>query len=308
MRITAGLSLLLILAPMVFAQAPVPVAKPSRPLPAVERVVIIAVDGLRPDLLILSDSPALHSLIKSGSYSMWAHTTPVAITLPSFTSMLTGVAIKKHKIEWNRDLPLLAPVYPAVPTVFELAGAVGYHTAMIAGKAKFDTLNKPGTITRAFIPARDHCTDAEAAAEAIKAIEHDKPDLLFVHFPGVDTVGHDKGWGSPEQFATIAGVDRQVSGVLAALDRAGLREHAVIIVTADHGGSGRTHGSDDARSLHIPWIITGPGVRRGFDLTRIENLQVHTEDTCATACWLLGVARPAYFDGKAITEAFAGAD
>jgi arylsulfatase A-like enzyme len=92
------------------------------------------------------------------------------------------------------------------------------------------------------------------------------------------------------------------------LERTGLRENTVVIISADHGGAGLSHGPDDARSRHIPWIATGPGVRRGFDLTRKEKLQVNTEDTCATACWLLGLALPAYFDGKALREAFESRD
>jgi predicted AlkP superfamily pyrophosphatase or phosphodiesterase len=179
---------------------------------------------------------------------------------------------------------------------------------MVAGKAKFDTLNKPGTVTFATILGGAKGTDANVAAEAVKIIEQHKPDLLFIHFPGVDTVGHAKGWGSPEQLAAIAALDGHLGAVLAALERTGLRENTVVIISADHGGAGLSHGPDDARSRHIPWIATGPGVRRGFDLTRKEKLQVNTEDTCATACWLLGLALPAYFDGKALREAFESRD
>jgi predicted AlkP superfamily pyrophosphatase or phosphodiesterase len=281
-----------------------PVTKPQRPLPAVQHVVIISVDGLRPDCLLLADAPVLHDLIKHGAYTMWARTSAEAITLPAHTSMLTGVTTRKHCIEWNRDLPLGEPVYPKVPTVFEMATQAGYQTAMVAGKAKFDTLNKPGTVTFATILGGAKGTDANVAAEAVKIIEQHKPDLLFIHFPGVDTAGHAKGWGSPEQLAAITALDGHIGAVLAALERTGLRENTVVIISADHGGAGLSHGPDDARSRHIPWIATGPGVRRGFDLTRVEKLQVNTEDTCATVCWLLGLALPAYFDGKALREAF----
>jgi len=39
-----------------------------------------------------------------------------------------------------------------------------------------------------------------------------------------------------------------------------LEERTLLILTADHGGAGRTHAADDARSRTIPWIIVGPGV------------------------------------------------
>jgi len=100
-----------------------------------------------------------------------------------------------------------------------------------------------------------------------KFIEAKKPDLLFVHFPDVDGVGHAKGWGSAEQLACIEKTDRQLGELLAALDRAGLRASTFFLVTSDHGGAGLTHGADDARSRHIPWVVVGPGVRKNFDLT-----------------------------------------
>jgi len=285
-----------------------PVAKPRRPLPAVQQVVIISVDGLRPDLLLLAEAPVLHGLIAQGAYTMWARTVAAAVTLPAHASMLTGVTPGKHGIEWNRDLALGAPIYPQVPTIFELATRAGYRTALVAGKAKFDTLNKPGTVAFATILGGDRGTDANVAAEAVTVIEQHQPDLLFIHFPGVDAAGHAKGWGSPEQLAAIGAVDGHIGAVLAALERAGLRGSTVVIVTADHGGAGLGHGPDDPRSRHIPWIVAGPGVRRGFDLTRIERLQVITEDTAATAGWLLGLDRPDYFDGQPLAAAFAPGD
>ena len=127
--------------------------------------------------------------------------------------------------------------------------------------------------------------------------------LLFIHFPDVDAVGHSKGWGSSEQLECIEKTDRQLGELLAAMERAGVRGSTFMIVTADHGGAGLSHGADDARSRHIPWIAVGPGVRKNFDLTSSASLEVRTEDTCATACYLLGLPQAPYFDGKPVTAA-----
>src|SRR4051812_12580494 len=64
-------------------------AKP-RPVAAIDRVVIISVDGLRPDLLLWAETSRLHGLIKSSTYTFWAETAPEAYTLPCHVSMLTG--------------------------------------------------------------------------------------------------------------------------------------------------------------------------------------------------------------------------
>lgn len=286
------------------AQAPVPVARPQRPIPAVEHVVVISVDGLRPDRALLADMPTLRGLLRDGAYTFWAKTTPSSVTLPSHVSMVTGVSPRKHGIEWNVDLPLLQQVYPKFPTVMEFATRVGYDTAMIAGKSKFQLLNKPGTISHVAISSKDKGANDEVVAAAEKIISSFRPALAFIHLPDVDSAGHAKGWGSAEQLAAIEKTDRDLARILAALEQAGLRGSTVVLLTSDHGGAGLTHGPDDPRSRHIPWIVSGTGVRKNFDLTQIDSLEVRTEDTAATVCWLLGLALPANFDGHPVRAAF----
>lgn len=278
--------------------------KPARPFPAVGHVLIISIDGLRPDRLLLADTPVLHQMVRAGAYTFWAYTTAFATTLPSHTSMLTGVNPRKHGIEWNSVLPLKEPVYPKFETLFEMAHKAGYSTAMVAGKPKFKTLVKPGTLDQVFVAETDHESDERVCAEAVRVITQFKPEVLFVHLPATDESGHKFGWGSPEQLAAIAAADACVGRLLAALTEAGLKDATAIFVTADHGGAGKTHAPDDPRSRHIPWILTGPGVKRARDLTQLADLRVDTEDTCATACYLLGLPQRPYFDGKPVLAAF----
>src|SRR5215218_9262130 len=129
--------LIIALFALVPATAPVPLGAapasasdaPSRAAVRLRRVLVISVDGLRPDLLLRSDTPNMHRLFQNGCYTFWARTVPQGITLPSHTSMLTGVTPRRHGIEWNRDLPLFRPVYPSFPTLFELAHNAGFTTA-----------------------------------------------------------------------------------------------------------------------------------------------------------------------------------
>ena len=104
--------------------------------------------------------------------------------------------------------------------------------------------------------------------------------------------------------AVIANADACIGRLLAQLDQEGLRGSTLVIVTADHGGAGLTHGADDFRSRYIPWIASGPGVKRGYDLTQQWDLLVRTEDTAATACYVLGLGQMPYFDGHPVLSAF----
>lgn len=279
-------------------------AKPARPNPAIERVAILSIDGLRPDRLLLADAPNVHGLLRGGAYTFWARTTALAITLPSYTSMLTGVTPAKHGITWNGVMKFSEPVFSAHPTVFELAKRAGYTTAMIGGKAKFRYLAKPGTLDVADVPELDTRTDQDVGDRAVEVIRTRHPDLLMVHLPEADSVGHGKGWGSADQLRVIENADRQIGRILQAMEEAGVRRSTLIIISTDHGGQGRSHGADDERSRFIPWIANGPGVRAFYDLTQQADLAVRTEDTCATAAWALGIAPLPQWDGKPVLAAF----
>jgi len=102
--------------------------------------------------------------------------------------------------------------------------------------------------------------------------------------------------------AAVETIDRSIGVLLDTLLEQKLAGSTVIIMSADHGGAGRSHGPNDPRSRHIPWICTGPGIRKGYDLTRDPTLTVNTEDTFATACWFLGIRPPGKIDGKPIEQ------
>ena len=270
--------------------------------PTDKSVLIVSIDGGRPDLLLRANTPAFRSLLERGSYTMWARTTAVAVTLPSHTSMVTGVEPKKHAIEWNSDVVFAQPVYPKWPTIFELAKKVGYSTAMVAGKTKLSFIDKPGTIDDVVFEDRKGSTDVTVAEAAARLIEQKQPRVLFVHLPYVDGAGHSKGWGSDEQIKAIERADAALGVLLAAVEKAGKTGSTYVILSADHGGAGITHGPDDSRSRHIPWVIVGPGVRKNFDLTRVEPLVVDTYDTFATACELLKIPVERKIDGKFVAQ------
>lgn len=275
--------------------------KASPPTPG--NVLIVSIDGLRPDMLLRANAPVIRTLMSHGAFTFWARTTDVAVTLPSHTSMLTGVVPDRHGIWWNYDLPKRYLHYPSVPTIFELAKQHGYSTAMAVGKSKFTALNKPGTLDWVYIP-ESYAESLKVAERAAEMIRWHQPQVMFVHLPDPDSAGHGSGWGSQKQVLAIEKVDKAMAIILAALRDQRLMGKTVIIISADHGGAGFSHGGEDPRSRHIPWIISGPGVRRNVDLTTSSRLTVNTEDTFATACFLLNIQMDEDLDGKPILQAF----
>lgn len=277
----------------------------ARPDPSIEHLLIISIDGLRPDVLLRAEMPNVRILMDNGAFTFWARSTALSLTLPTHVSMFTGVAPDVHGITWNTDPPDGKVVYPHATTLFQLAKRAGLTTALCTGKSKFSVLDVPESIDFKYIPAVPKSDDFDSADHAVQIIQEHKPVLMFVHFPGVDTVGHSAGWGTPEQLKAASDADQCVGKLLGALRDAKIFDSTMIVVTADHGGAGKTHGAGDVRSRTIPWIASGPGIRRGYDLSRLgKGHDIETCDTFATACAVLGIPIDPHTEGRFVREIF----
>lgn len=263
--------------------------------PRAQHVFIVSFDGGNPEVMRRSPMPITMEMAKSGATSWNAQTVMPSITLTSHTSMLTGVQPAKHGVLWNDWIPLRGLI--KTPTIFGLARDYGYTTALFAGKLKFRHLNLPGAINEFQVPASSATVVAKAAA---KYIEEKKPNLCFVHFADPDVVGHRDGWGSPQQIQAFAEADAALKVLREAVQRAGIEHDSVFILSADHGGHEKSHGTNLPADMTIPWIAWGPSVSPRFEI----KTPVSTCDTAATALWLLDVPVPASFDGKPVESAF----
>ncbi len=282
--------------------------------PRPEHVFIISIDGGKPAVIAESEMPHLKALAAGGATTWAASTIFPSITLPSHTSMLTGMSPEKHQILWNGYTPIKGLV--KVPTVFSYLKTQNPSaiTAMFVGKVKFrhlwlpDTLDvfnygtpqepKPvaGTpeLEKSKIPSQ-----AVAKAAAAYIVEK-KPTLAFIHFADPDSAGHKDGWGSPQQKEAFKVTDQALSQITRAIEQAGIAATTTLIISADHGGHLKTHGLNIPDDMIIPWIASGCGVKKGFTITA----PVTTYDSAATALWLLGVPLAAELDGKPVTTAF----
>jgi poly-gamma-glutamate capsule biosynthesis protein CapA/YwtB (metallophosphatase superfamily) len=272
------------------ATPPASATSSPSPTPTPKRVVIISIDGLRPDTLQQTASPNIRGLIERGAYTLRTQTILPSVTLPSHTSMLTGYPPSRHQVDWNDYLPGRGPL-TTVPTIFAAAQAAGLRTVMVVGKEKFKHLNVPGTVD-VFIYATGG--DNDVTDNALTQIAAGF-DLLFVHLPTVDQVGHGAGWMSEPYLFQATRADEDVGRLLTAMPAA-----TTVILTADHGGLGTIHGRDIPEDMTIPWIISGPGVRTNYEVKQ----PVVTMDTAATAAYVLGVSLPEDATGQPVLEAF----
>ena len=255
-------------------------------------VVVVSIDGLRPDVITPSFR-SLHRLFLQGSSARVARTIDKSATLPSHASMVSGVDSDQHGLDFNAYRPEHGNI--ARPTMFTVAHTAGLPTYMFVGKAKLKhLLNKP--------------TDAEIKVagggcqrivkEAMPQLQKMKRGLLFMHFADPDAAGHRTGWMSNVYVDAAHSADECLQEVMDTIEHGGNMSRTLLLVTADHGGHGRSHGTRMEVDQRIPWFAWGGGVRRGR--TRHE---VHTTDTAATAITALGLKPPDHILGKAVGEA-----
>ena len=281
--------------------AAAPALVPDFPGGVTEHVILISIDGLRPDAIRQYHAPALRRLMDDGSYSLSASTIMPSKTLPSHTSMLTGVGPEVHGILWNSHAPERLD-YVQVPTIFELVHDAGLSTAAFVAKAKLRHLLDPSEIDYFEAPSTNAATYSltRTVERAVNYMRHEQPNFLFVHFGEPDLVGHTIGWMSQMYGWAVAQADAGVGAIVAAADETYGAGNYTIVVTADHGGHARTHGSAATEDRWIPWIAYGDGVRAHTELLP----GIRTFDTAATVLWALGVQVPAGFAGLPVVSAF----
>ncbi|HZF00174.1 MAG TPA: alkaline phosphatase family protein [Planctomycetota bacterium] len=305
----------------------------------VERIIIVSIDGCRPDAIDAANAQTIKKLIARGAYCDIAQTVRPSITLPSHTAMLTGLDFQHHEVVWNN----YRTGYIVHPTVFSVVTQVGKKTAMLFSKDKFHFLANPACVNWIYgppvpnkIPKREDFSDPEQLKELLKKEEdaaklpakkpttpppgdlmttadmlarafaaawpEQKWALTFIHFRETDENGHKKGWMGPEYLEGLQQIDRALSVVVDVIEKNGGFEKTALIVTADHGGSGRGHyrwtEPDKAENVTIPWICVGPGIPAGLKIERI----IRTYDTTPTSLALLGLGAPAGIDGKVVEE------
>ncbi len=257
---------------------------PPRP-----HIVLISLDTVRADHLGCyggtARTPSIDRIAREGvRYERAISSSPW--TLPAHASLFSGRPVSGHGarydpesefgISWHR----VAVMAQEIPTMAELLGAAGYHSA---GVASVVWLKPVFGLARGFADYSAEVEDAlgvtadrvsDSAIELLEGRPTDRPLFLFVHYfdahspytpppphrpAGVDPDGDvgevearvNSGGGNirPEERARlerlydgeIEFIDAQIGRLCDALERTGIYDDCWIIVTADHGESFGDH-------------------------------------------------------------------
>ncbi|WP_121256258.1 alkaline phosphatase family protein [Nocardioides ferulae] len=251
-------------------------ASPAPRPPQARHVVAVSIDGLTPAAMSelgTAGASVLWRLVTEGASTLDARTSlERTVTLPNHTGMLTGRRVVAerggHGVTMNYDPggTIADLAGEPVSSVFDVVHAHDGETALFASKSKFELFQRswPAALDR-FEVIEDNTVMADGAAAAFAT---DPATFTFVHFSLPDQTGHEHGWMGAEYLNAVRTVDELLGRLVASVESdARVARRTLLIVTADHGGSGNTH-ADRLREedYTVPFVVWGAGVPRGLDL------------------------------------------
>lgn len=254
-----------------------------------KKVILISIDGMRPDGLKACGNPYLKELEKMCSYTYNASSMTPSVTFPCHFSMTHSVTPQRHGILSNTYVPQVRPV----KGIFEKVSAAGGVSAMFYGWEPLRDIALPGSLKfSTYINAYAlESSDTVLTDEAEKLILNHKPDFVFLYMVETDEKGgHDNGWMSDEYLRRI---NIAISNVKRMIDNFG-DEYSVIIM-ADHGGHDRSHGSNLPDDMIIPLFFYGPNFAPGEIIDNTSLL-----DIAPTIADIMGIQSDSDWEGKSL--------
>lgn len=271
------------------------------------KVLIIGIDGVRPDVLADVPTPHIDRLIATGSFSDSALTGLPTISGPGWSSMLIGVRPAKHGV-LNNDFTTNR--YAAYPDLFSRIEQVrpALETYAVADWLPLVSTDAGGPL----IGRADSVVvlngydlgwpeaDSIAATLAAAYLREADPDLAFVYLGNPDeTSHHDESIGEGYR-AAIALADRHVGWLIAALRSRPTygAEDWLVLVSTDHGRrADGGHGGESPEERIIFYLASGPSAHVGR-----PGVTPNVQDVAVTAYAHLGIAiDPVWgLDGRAV--------
>lgn len=252
-----------------------------------EKVVLVLVDGLRPDGLVGCKNPFAEKIIAESSHALDAATVFPSVTLPCHMSLFHSVDPDRHGILSNTYVPQVRPIVG----LFDQLDTFGKVCGFFYNWEELRDLARPGHLhTSLYLNLhQNEKTDDKLTDACIDFVKDVQPDFTFLYLGQTDETGHEKGWMSDSYLACVS----NAVGCIERLYNA-LPQGYTLIVTADHGGHERSHGSTMPEDMVIPILFCGPKFEKN---RKLENVSI--KDIAVTVAKLLEVPTVREWEGTA---------
>jgi arylsulfatase A-like enzyme/Flp pilus assembly protein TadD len=261
--------------------------------PAVQRpsILFVTLDTTRADAAgpeaVGVTTPLFNALAARGRRFRWAYAA-VPQTLPSHTSMLTGLYPAGHGVHENAR-----HVADTQTLISERLRAAGYRTAAFVSSF---ALAKRFGLARGFdvyddeLPSgRPERTAQETTARVIEFLNQPPAQPLFLwvhyydpHYPYTPPEPFRSRYPKQPYYGEVASMDAQL-GRLAAAFQQQVRGPIAIVLVGDHGEGLGEHGEQQhgdllyQATMHVPLVLIGPRVAAGVSDTAVSTRRIfHT--------------------------------
>jgi len=235
-----------------------------------KKVLIIGIDGCKPDALKIANTPNIDKLINEGIFfdnALSSINNQPTRSGPGWTSLLTGVWFDKHSVKDN----LFKNVDNSrIITFDELL-----NKASLNIKTSVLTMWNP-IITKIFdkelfFTSHFEAYDGSIVIQSKEHILNTQSDIIFVHIDNADLAGHLYGYSleGKRYISAIEEIDSYVGTLSQSikLRKEYKNEEWLIIISSDHGGRkkfllGGSHGGQTNEEKLIPIILYGNNINR----------------------------------------------
>ena len=272
-----------------------------------KKVLVIGIDGVRPDVLAEVNTPNIDALIADGTFAGQVESKAQTRSGPAWSSIATGAWPDKHLVTSNDFTGNDYTTYPDFLTRIELVNPE-LSTFVVIDWPPLGTTDSGGPLFSDTIDAKltfdgedggYEVADAASVAAAVRYLRNQDPDAALVYIGNPDVVAHDTGV-SPEYRASIKLADSHVGALMEAVRSRPTYEGEdwLILVCTDHGHKDEGgHGGDSLEEKTVFYLASGPSALKGT-----PEFTPNLVDVAVTALAHLGVEiDPAWqLDGRVV--------
>ena len=221
-----------------------------------EKVIMILADGFRPDAMVSCGHPFVEKMQEISTYCLNAQTVMPSVTLPCHVSLFHSVDPSRHGTTTNTYMPQVRPIDGLVDVLAAKKKKCGFFYTWeelrdVARPGKWNAIE--------FLRCAHYPNSNELITpRAIKYIEEQDPDFVFLYLADTDNTGHAYGWMGKEYMQDCYDAIECVKQVY---DKFG--EDYTFVFLADHGGHERYHGTDSPEDMNIPLFFFGKSFEQG---------------------------------------------
>lgn len=272
---------------------------------AAQRVVIIGLDGFGTEGFKAARHPNIDKMLAEGVLSLTTRPVMPSVTLPNWTSHLTGSGPEEHGVT-NNAWTVQQHQLPAIdtdengyyPSIFKLLKEQvrSVKTACYYNWPELiNSINKKYLDEHIFQYNDRYDSNYNRAYTFIEK-NKERPQLVFLYSVHTDHAGHTYGWMTPQYISAIESADSAIGVFLDRLKKADLYRDTHFMLITDHGGKDKGHGGISMSEMQVPWGITGPTIKK---MGRIDPLYNSNKNTALVLARIFGIRKiPASWTGK----------